>query len=59
MKLARLLRHVFTTRAGMRRHFTPAVLKEIEDAIHDVESRHSGEIRFVVEAALDVDELLA
>ena len=30
-----------------------AVLAEIERAIHDVESRHSGEIRFVVETALD------
>lgn len=59
MKLARLLRHVFTTRASMHRHFTPAVLKDIENTIQDVESRHSGEIRFVVEAALDVDELLA
>jgi uncharacterized membrane protein len=59
VNLRRLFRHVFSGRAGMRRHFTPMVLKEIEDAIHEVESRHSGEIRFVVEAALDVDELLA
>lgn len=59
MNFGRLFRHLFTTRAVMRRHFTPAVLQEIETAIHDVESRHSGEIRFVVEAALDIDELLA
>ena len=59
MKLARLFRHLFATRAVMRRHFNAATLAEIEAAIHDVESRHSGEIRFVVEAALDVDELLA
>ena len=59
MNFSRLFRHVFATRAGMRKHFSPAVLQEIEAAIHDVESRHSGEVRFVVEAALDVDELFA
>jgi len=52
-----MLRHLFATRRSSRRHFTPAVLAEIEAAIHDVELRHSGEIRFVVETALDVDEL--
>jgi len=57
MKLARLFRHLFATRAGVRRRFPPTALAEIEAAIHDVESRHSGEIRFVVEAALDIDEL--
>ncbi len=58
MKLARLFRHLFATRAGARRHFTPAALAEIEAAVHEVESRHSGEIRFVVETALDIGELL-
>jgi uncharacterized membrane protein len=57
--IGRLMRHVFATRAAARRRFTPAALAEIEAAIHDVESRHSGEIRFVVETALDVDELVA
>lgn len=56
--IGRLFRHVFATRAVARRHFTPATLTEIEAAIHDVESRHSGEIRFVVESSLDIDELI-
>jgi uncharacterized membrane protein len=59
MNLSRFCRHVFATRAGTRRVFTPQALAEIEAAIKDVESRHSGEIRFVVETALDVNELLA
>jgi uncharacterized membrane protein len=59
MNLARLCRHVFATRAATRRHFTPATLAEIEAAIREVETNHSGEIRFVVETALDINELLA
>jgi uncharacterized membrane protein len=58
MDLIRFCRHVFATRAGTRRLFTPEALAEIEAAIKDVESRHSGEIRFVVETALDINELL-
>jgi uncharacterized membrane protein len=57
MNLRRFCRHVFATRAATRRIFPPAALAEIEAAIKDVESRHSGEIRFVVETALDVNEL--
>ncbi len=57
MSFGRVLKHLFSTRWQVRRHFTPAVLTEIEAAIRDVESRHSGEIRFVVEAALDGEEL--
>jgi uncharacterized membrane protein len=59
MKFARLCKHLFATRAGARRRFTSAAFEQIEAAIHAVESRHSGEIRFVIEAALDIDELLA
>jgi uncharacterized membrane protein len=57
MNLVRILRHLFATRWRVRRHFTPTALAEIEAAIKDVESRHSGEIRFVVETALDGEEL--
>jgi uncharacterized membrane protein len=57
--IGRLIRHVFSTRAGARRRFTPAALAEIEAAVHEVESRHSGEVRFVVETSLDVDELVS
>jgi uncharacterized membrane protein len=59
MKLLRMLRHLFTTRWRTRQCFTPAVLEEIENAIHEVEGQHSGEIRFVVEPALDAADLWA
>jgi len=57
MSTPRLLRHLFATQRGTRQRFTDAVLAEIESAIRDVESRHSGEIRFVIETALDPAEL--
>ena len=33
------------------------MLAEIEAAIHELESQHSGEVRFVVETAFDLPEL--
>lgn len=57
MQLARTLRHLFATRWLMRRKFSPDVLLEIERVVHEVEAKHSGEVRFVVEAALDLPEL--
>jgi uncharacterized membrane protein len=57
MKLSRVLRHLFATRLQMRRKFPPDVLLEIEQVIHEVEAQHSGEVRFVVETALDLPEL--
>lgn len=57
MRIARLFRHVFTTRWSTRRHFPRAVLEAIEQAIGECEERHGGEIRFVVETAFDLPEL--
>jgi uncharacterized membrane protein len=57
MSFGRVLRHLFATRWRVRHHFTTTALAEIELAIREVESRHSGEIRFVVETALDGEEL--
>ncbi len=57
MSLSRALRHLFATRWRVRKFFTASALGEIEAAIREVESRHSGEIRFVVETALDGEEL--
>jgi hypothetical protein len=57
MSFKRTLRHLFATRRGARRRFTDVVLAEIERAIVEVESRHSGEIRFLVETALDPADL--
>jgi len=59
MQFARLLRHLFATRIGTRRRFSDAVDSDIEAAIRAAETRTSGEIRFVIETALDVPELWA
>jgi len=58
MNASRFLRHLFFTRWTTRRRFTPRVLADIEAAIRETESLHAGEIRFVVETALDLPELL-
>ena len=57
MDLLRACRHLFATRWATRRRFTDASLAAIEAAVREVESRHAGEIRFVVETALDLPEL--
>jgi uncharacterized membrane protein len=53
MDTARLFRHLFASRWGTRRRFTDAVDSAIEAAIRAAEARTSGEIRFVIETALD------
>jgi uncharacterized membrane protein len=58
MNPGRFLRHIFFTRWTTRRHFTTRVLADIEAAIREAESLHAGEIRFVVETALDLAELV-
>jgi uncharacterized membrane protein len=57
MEAARVLRHLFATRWGTRRRFTPAVLARIERALAQVESRHAGELRFAIESAFDLPDL--
>jgi uncharacterized membrane protein YgcG len=57
MKLGRLIRHLCTTRWNTRARFSPAVLDAIAQAIGECEDRHGGEIRFIVETALDLPEL--
>lgn len=58
MNAARFLRHVLATRWATRRRFGPQVLGAIETAIRETESRHAGEIRFAIETALDMPELV-
>ena len=53
MRTKRLLKHIFTTKLQLKQAFPKAVLREIESAIQASETRHSGELRFAVEAALD------
>ncbi len=57
MQPGRTLRHLFATRWGTRRRFTPDVLSRIEARIAELERRHAGEIRFAVETALDLPDL--
>lgn len=57
MAIKRFLKHLVTTRRAAHRAFPAPVLDRIERTIREVESRHDGEIRFVVEAALDMGPL--
>ncbi len=53
MATLRWLRHLGAPRWLTRRRFSASVCSRIEQAIREVEGRHQGEIRFVVESALD------
>lgn len=52
MRIGRLLKHLLATPGALRRAFPPQALERIGAAITQAESRHSGEIRFAMEAAL-------
>ncbi|MEO6280169.1 TPM domain-containing protein [Roseateles sp.] len=53
MEAQRILKHVLTTQGRVTRAFPPSALNAIEKAIKSSETTHAGEIRFVVEGALD------
>jgi uncharacterized membrane protein len=53
MSLQRALKHLFTPAWVVRRAFGDGAFGRIEAAIAASEKRHRGEIRFVVEGALD------
>lgn len=53
MGIKRIAKHLVEHRWRERRIFTPKVLARIEAAIKAGEATHSGQIRFVVEGALD------
>ena len=55
----RWLQNLLTTPLEVRRRFPRQVLRDIESAISGVESLHAGELRFVVETALDFAHLRA
>src|ERR1043165_5543524 len=59
MALLRSLRHLFATRIGTRRRFPAQGMDSIEAAIRSAERATSGEIRFVVETALELPEVWA
>jgi uncharacterized membrane protein len=53
MGIARIGKHLLEHRWRARRLFPPRVLAAIEQAIKTGETTHSGQVRFVVEGALD------
>jgi uncharacterized membrane protein len=57
MQFMRTLKHLFSTRAGTRARFPAALEQAISAAVSRAESRTSGEIRFVIETALELPEL--
>ena len=57
MILPRILRHLFMTAWQVQRAFPAKTLQAIEAAIRSSESTHEGELRFVIEGALDGTQL--
>jgi hypothetical protein len=53
MGIKRIGKHLLEHHWRVRRIFTPKVLDDIERAIKLTEGTHSGQVRFVVEGALD------
>ena len=53
MDIKRIGRHLAQPRSRVRQHFPKHVLAAIERAIKAGEATHSGQVRFVVEGALD------
>jgi hypothetical protein len=58
MDFTRVLRHLFTGPLAVRKTFPATALTAIEHAIAQSEFGHRGEIRFAVEAGLDMLPLL-
>ncbi len=55
--IKRLFRHLFILPTTVKRHFPAAALQRIEKAIARSEFTYSGEIRFVVESHLNVEDI--
>ena len=58
MRLLRLFRHLLLPRWWVLRVFPQATLRAVGQAIKNSETRHRGELRFVVEAGLPLSGLL-
>ena len=57
--LKRIFRHLFTSIWSVRRALPASSLQAVERAIRDTEATHEGQVRFAVEHALDLQQLLA
>jgi uncharacterized membrane protein len=53
MDIGRIGKHILHHHWWLRRYFPPNVLAAIEQAVKAGEATHSGQVRFVVEGALD------
>jgi len=58
MDIKRVSKHLLLNRSRIRRAMTPGTFERIEDAIKKSEATHTGQIRFVVEGALEMAQLL-
>jgi hypothetical protein len=58
MNAKRMLKHLFIPDWVARRAFPRAILNRVGEAIRESEKSHDGELRFAVEAGLDVLPLL-
>ena len=57
MKISRWFKHLCSGHWQVRRAFPPAAMRAIEVTIREAERTHQGEIRFAVEAGLDIGPL--
>jgi hypothetical protein len=53
MNLKRILRHLLSTPFKMRGCFNPKLLKALSEEVKESESKHQGELKIIVECALD------
>ncbi|MDH4396942.1 MAG: TPM domain-containing protein [Limnobacter sp.] len=59
MNFKRMFKHLLMMQGHVNKAFPKSALDRIESTIQQCESKHEGEICFVVEASLDLQELLA
>ena len=59
MDIKRIVKHLSLSHAALRRTFSSRALDNIEQAIAEAERTHAGQIRFAVEAALNIKPLFA
>lgn len=58
MDLKRLFRHLFTTHRRVSKAFSRRALIAIEEAVRASHRAHVGQVRFAVEGALHIGDLL-
>lgn len=58
-EMLRALRHLLTPYWVLRLHYPPQLLARIEERVGQIERRHRSEVRFVIEHALEIGDLIA